>query len=83
MEKNAYSRVYSRVCSDPAHNIICKQRFICGAVICPDKMDTSKFPECFIEKFNRYQPKESTIDRYKNECIEANKISWRDVIILK
>jgi len=81
MGKKAYSQAFS----DNAHNIICKKRFVCGALRCPDEKNLSKFRKssnfpCFIEKFDQNKPKEKSFDLLKNEWEEAKKITWRKVL---
>ncbi len=41
MGKKAYSQAFS----DNAHNKICKKRFDCGSLRCPNEENLSKFPE--------------------------------------
>lgn len=64
----------------PEHNIACRYRFTCGAKSCPGIEVTGKKPECYVDKFERYQPE---IVWHHRDWEEINRITWRDVLSLK
>jgi len=74
MEPNIYR--------DPDHNLDCRYRFTCGAARCPEVMAASEPPPCYIDKFRRYQPEDSTA-WYRRDWEDINKITWKQVFSLQ
>ncbi len=73
MEQNIYS--------DPAHNLVCKYRFTCGAVKC-SKVEVASRPKCYVDKFKRYQPDPETL-WYNRNWEDVNRITWGEVFSLQ
>ncbi len=70
------------ISSDPEHNLGCRYRFTCGATWCPNVEVASKPPQCYIDKFSRYQPDNEPIQYYRS-WEDVNRITWKEVFSLK